>query len=240
MSASVATPVPPLIVAHGGAGCGKSFVINLMTQWQERILRTSGDDPNQPYILKCAFTGTAASIIHGQTLHNAFSFSFGNNFYSLSDKTRDARRRLLKNLKIVIIDEFSMVKADMLYQLDLRLKELKEAYDSPFGGVAVFLFGDLLQLRPTAAKYIFDEPANEQFQLSYAIQSLWEMFKVVNLTYNHRQGSDKEYASLLNRMRIGNTTEEDIELLETRVMKKEDPRIPKDALYLSECRCKQD
>ena len=60
-----------------------------------------------------------------------------------------------------MIDEFSMVKADMLCQLDLRLKECKGAYDSPFGGVAVFMFGDLLQLRPTAVKYIFDEPANE-------------------------------------------------------------------------------
>ena len=104
-----------------------------MTQCQERILRTSGDDPNQPYILKCAFTGTAASIIEGQTLHHAFSFSFGNEFFSLNDKTRDERRMSLKNLKILVIDEFSMVKADMLYQLDLRLKEVKENYDVPFG-----------------------------------------------------------------------------------------------------------
>ena len=59
------------------------------------------------------------------------------------------------------IDEFSMEKSDMLYQLDLRQKELKEKYDVPFGGVAVFLFGDLLQLRPTAARCIFDEPSNE-------------------------------------------------------------------------------
>ena len=110
-----------------------------MTQWQERILRTAGDDPSHPYILKCAFTGTAASIIEGQTLHHAFSFSFGNEFYSLSDKVRDDRRRLLKNLKIVVIDEFSMVKSDMLYQLDLRLKELKEVDDVPFGGSCCFL-----------------------------------------------------------------------------------------------------
>ena len=116
-------PIPPQIVVHGGAGCGKSFVINMMTQWQEHILRTFGDDPNHPYILKCAFTGTAASIIEGQTLHHAFSFSFGNEFFSFADKVRDDRRRLLKNLKILVIDEFSMVKSDMLYQLDLRLKE---------------------------------------------------------------------------------------------------------------------
>ena len=44
------TSPPPLIVAHGGAGCGKSHVINLMTQWQEHILRKSGDNPNHPYV----------------------------------------------------------------------------------------------------------------------------------------------------------------------------------------------
>ena len=226
-------PVPPLIVVHAGAGCGKSFVINLMTQWQERILRTAGDDPSHPYILKCAFTGTAASIIEGQTLHHAFSFSFGNEFYSLSDKVRDDRRRLLKNLKIVVIDEFSMVKSDMLYQLDLRLKELKEVYDQPFGGVSIFLFGDLLQLRPTAAKYIFDDPTNEQFRITHAIESLWEQFKVVNLTYNHRQGNDKSYADILNRIRVGEMTDEDISILHTRVMDHNDPKLPKDAIYIS-------
>ena len=110
-----------------------------MTQWQEHILRTPGDDPHQPYILKCAFTGTAAAIIQGQTLHHAFSLSFGNEFFSLSDKIRDERRRMLKNLTILVIDEFSMVKSDMLYQLDLRLKELKEVDDVPFGGSCCFL-----------------------------------------------------------------------------------------------------
>ena len=78
-----------------------------MTQWQERILRNSGDDPNQPFILKCAFTGTAASIIEGQTLHHSFSFSFGNEFFSLNDKTRDDRRKSFTNLKILVIYEFS-------------------------------------------------------------------------------------------------------------------------------------
>jgi len=136
-------------------------------------------------------------------------------------------------LKILVIDEFSMVKSDMLYQLDLRLKELKEVYDLPFGGVFVFLFGDLLQLRPTAAKYIFDEPSNEQFQLADSIDSLWAKFEVVNLTYNHRQGNDKSYADILNRARIGELTDDDIRILETRVMERDDPNLPKDAIYIS-------
>ena len=134
---------------------------------------------------------------------------------------------------MLVIDEFSMVKSDMLYQLDLRLKELKENYEAPFGGVAIFFFGDLLQLRPTAAKCIFDEPRNQQFQITHAIEPLWDLFKVINLRYNHRQGGDKVYANLLNRMRIGETTREDIELLQTRVLAEDDPRVPIEAIFLS-------
>ena len=73
-------------------------------------------------------------------MHNAFSFSFGNEFLSLGDKSRDEKRKILENLQIVIIDEYSMIKSDMLYQLDLRLKEIKQRSDIPFGGVSVFLF----------------------------------------------------------------------------------------------------
>ena len=58
-------------------------------------------------------------------------------------------------------------------------------------------------------------------------------FEVVNLTYNHRQGSDKIYADLLNRMRVGETTEMDVKLLESRVMTSDDPRLPKEAIFLS-------
>ena len=48
----------------------------------------------------------------------------------------------------MIIDEISMVKSDLLFQLDMRLKEVTHKIDTPFGGVAIFAFGDLLQLRP--------------------------------------------------------------------------------------------
>ena len=134
---------PPLVIVQGGAGTGKSTVINVLSQQMEKILRTSGDNPDHPYIIKAAFTGTAAANIKGQTLHNAFSFSFGNEFYTLGDKARDERRCQLENLMVVIIDEFSMMKADMLYQLDLRLREVKEKPDLHFGGVSIFLFGDI-------------------------------------------------------------------------------------------------
>ena len=226
-------PKAPLLIVQGGAGSGKSTVIEAMSQQVEKILRTSGDNPNCPYIIRAAFTGTAAANIQGQTMHSAFSFNFGNEYLSLGDKSRDERRTMLENLKIVIVDEYSMIKADMLYQLDLRLKELKQRNDLPFGGVAIFLFGDILQLRPVQARYIFEEPISERFQLSYHLDSLWKKFDVVMLRINHRQGEDKKYADILNRIRIGDIQEEDVKCLAERVRAQNHPDIPEEALVIT-------
>ena len=166
-------------------------------------------------------------------MHSAFSFNFGNEYLSLGDKSRDERRTLLENLQLVVVDEYSMIKADMLYQLDLRLKELKQRNDLPFGGVSVFLFGDLLQLRPVQARYIFEEPISETFKLSYHLDPLWQKFDVVMLRTNHRQGEDKEYADILNRIRIGDIQQTDMNHLKERVREINHPDIPKDALVIT-------
>ena len=102
-----------------------------------------------------------------------------------------------------------MVKADMLYQLDLKLQELKERVGIPFGGVSVLLFGDMLQLRPVLGAFAFEKPHNPEFHATYELQNRWEMFKVINLEENHRQGKDREYAETLNRIRIGAMTEDE-------------------------------
>ena len=231
----IARTTPPLLIVQGGAGTGKSTVIDVLSQQMEKILRTTGDNPDHPYIIKAAFTGTAAANIKGQTMHNAFSFSFGNEFFSLGDKARDERRNLLENLKVVIIDEYSMIKSDMLYQLDLRLREIKNQPDLFFGGVSVFLFGDILQLRPVSAYYMFEKPSSSTFLLVFLIKSLWNQFGVVILRHNHRQGKDKQYADILNRVRIGEFTEQDVKALETRVRPLNHPDIPRDALVVT-CR----
>ena len=205
------------IMIHGGAGSGKSTVINILKQWVHIILQTSGDSPDSPYILITGPTGTAAANIKGQTLHTAFGFSFGNEHFSLSDKKRDEKRTLLQNLQLVIIDEISMVKADQLYQLDMRLREVTQKPNKLFGQVAVFAFGDMLQLRPCQARYIFQEPRCEDYHLSYHSRTHWQSFEAINLEENHRQDSDKSYAEILNRIRIGQVLEEDLDILRTRV-----------------------
>jgi hypothetical protein len=109
-----------------------------------------------------------------------------------------------------------MVKADMLYQLNLRLQEIKQN-PSIFGGVSVILLGDLMQIQPVRAKWIFQEPQSDTFKDSYNSQNLWEQFTVIELNKNHRQGADGQYADLLNRIRFGYQTSEDLATLNDRV-----------------------
>ena len=109
-----------------------------------------------------------------------------------------------------------MMKADMLNQLNLRLQEIKQN-KKDFGGVSILLFGDLMQLQPVKARWIFDEPRNPSFALSYTVRSLWSLFEVVELKTNHRQGDNKDYAELLNRVRIGIHTNTDLEIFRSRV-----------------------
>ena len=95
----ISYPKAPLVMVHGGAGSGKSTLINVMSQYVHNILLQDGDDLDCPYVLLSAFTGTAAANINGQTLHTLFSFNFGAGFLSLSDKMRDLKRNLYKKFE---------------------------------------------------------------------------------------------------------------------------------------------
>ena len=225
--------IPPLLIIQGGAGAGKSLLIKAISQWLEKNLRQAGDDPDKPYVLITAHTGSAASNVDGMTLHSAFNFNFGNEFMSLGDKTRDEKREHLKNLKMVIVDELSLLKADMLYQLDLRLKELKQNTEVAFGGCSILLFGDILQLKPVMAPFIFEQPKSATYNLPHLIDPLWQKFKVLFLNQNHRQGEDRAYAEILNRIRTGEQTEADCNILKQRVRKESASDLPLDALYIN-------
>ena len=228
----VKRPSPPYIVVQGGAGSGKSFVINTMTEWMERLFRQTGDNPNYPYILRLAYTGTAANIINGQTIHSTLRLRFGNKFESLTSKEAATMREQLCNLQALEIDEYSLLRPDMVNQIDLRPKEVKLRPGVMFGGVAIFLFGDIMQLKPVSGKYIFEEPAHESYKFSNSLDPLWDNFDKYFLTFNHRQGEDLIFSEMLNRIRVGRPSDADIELLKTRVFPVNDPQVPRDALYL--------
>ena len=133
---------------------------------------------------------------------------------------------------MIIIDEVSMVKSDMLYQLDLKLQELTERVNIPFGGIAILDLGDILQLRPVLGRFAFEKPINPEFHATFELHNRWELFSVLNLEVNHRQGEDKPYAEMLNRIRVGKMTEEDTSKLKTRVRPKNHPDLKEVNLFI--------
>jgi hypothetical protein len=210
------TFVPPVrLIIHGGAGSGKSNVIRALSKWAEKTLCKAGDHPNKPRVLLLAPTGMAASIIGGTTMHSAFQLNFGNILSPLTDGKLDEFRTNLADLKLIIIDEMSMVKSDQLYQIHDRLNTIFQS-TLPFSGKSVVLVGDLLQLEPVMGNAIFDKPQLKKYFHLDENFPLWEEFEVIVLKHNHRQGEGNEWANTLNRLRVGRIEPDDVAVLQSR------------------------
>ena len=100
----------------------------------------------------------------------------------------------------------------MLKFIHLRLQEIK-SNNLPFGGVNVITVGDLYQLKPVMGQFVFEDYRNNYGPLA---TNLWtEHFKIYELTEIMRQKDDKKFAQLLNRLRIGAHTKNDIKILKS-------------------------
>ena len=88
----------------------------------------------------------------------------------------------------------------------------------------------IFQLQPVLGRHIFQKPKCQDYHLAYGdgTGTLWQSFCVVILAENHRQGEDREFEDMLNRMRVGKQTLEDIERLRTRVRPENHPDITSD------------
>ena len=83
----------------------------------------------------------------------------------------------------------------------------------PFGGLSTMWVGDILQLQPVKARFIFEEPKDPKLAEHFGEKSLWHSLESVTLRHNHRQGENSAWTQTLNRIRIGEPTSEDIALL---------------------------
>ena len=85
----------------------------------------------------------------------------------------------------------------------------------------------MIQLKPVRGRYIFQQPSCPEYHQAYGdgTDSLWRSFSIINLTHNHRQGEDREYADVLNRIRVGELNQEDKALLNERVREEDHPDI---------------
>ena len=124
------------------------------------------------------------------------------------------------------------MKCQVGYALPTGLQEITGKIGTSFGGVAIFAFGDMMQLKPCMGRFVCDEPISNAFKITHSINPRWRMFKSLILETNHRQGNDKPYADLMNRIRVGKHTEQDIALLKSRVRLANQPDLKKADLYI--------
>ena len=128
---------PSPILVTGEAGTGKSTLVN--------YIRYYGGIENTAIL---APTGVAALNVGGQTIHSFFRFPFKIiDENALADQRKN---RLWKKVKLIIIDEISMVRADMLDGMDIILRKAQDSRQ-PFGGCKILLVGDFYQLPPVIA-----------------------------------------------------------------------------------------
>jgi ATP-dependent exoDNAse (exonuclease V) alpha subunit len=175
----------------GKAGTGKSTLL--------RDLRKE-----HPDMVVCAPTGMAAINVGGQTIHSLFKINPKIVDPEDLDEIYGWRADALRATKRVVIDEISMVRADMVSLIDARLRAVTGS-SRPFGGKQMILFGDMFQLPPVArapelVSYLDNMFGGPYFFLNPLVQEA--DFRLVELEKVYRQ-SDPRFINILNDIRAG-------------------------------------
>jgi len=151
-------------------------------------------------------TGVAAINAKGVTLHSFFQLPFtpfipGSDLGDRRFKLSKEKRNIIKNLDLLIIDEISMVRSDVLDSIDLVLRSFKNS-PKPFGGVQLLMIGDLHQLSPVVKrneweilKNYYDSP---YFFSSHSLKNT--EFITIELKHIYRQ-KDEKFINILNKLR---------------------------------------
>ena len=185
------------VFVTGRAGTGKSTLLNHLN-WN-----------TEKQIVICAPTGVAALNVGGQTIHSLFRLPIGLIADHEIDQN-DATRKLLNTIDTLVVDEVSMVSADLLDAIDRSLRQARKKPFTPFGGVQVVLFGDPYQLAPVPGD------ADERAYFADHYRSLWffdakvwaeASLRIFELGQIHRQ-NDADFKFMLNAVRHGQVTAE--------------------------------
>ena len=213
------------IFLTGKAGTGKTT-----------FLRTLKERSNKRNII-VAPTGVAAINAGGMTIHSFFQlplspFVPNSNIKNRFDYSKE-KRKIMRTLDLFIIDEISMVRADVLDAIDSVLRRFREP-NKPFGGVQLLMIGDLQQLTPVVTpeeeellKHYYETP---YFFGSKALCSI--SYVTIELTHVYRQ-QDDTFISLLNNIREGKTTATDLQRLNERYNPAFQPKNGSDYIRLT-------
>ena len=204
-----------LIFLTGKAGTGKTTLLKYI---KENTFKQ---------ISVVAPTGVAAINAGGSTIHSFFQFPFTPFLPALKEngemdtskslhalKYNSQRLAIFRNLELLVIDEISMVRADLLDQIDATLRHTRKKAYSPFGGVQVLLIGDMYQLPPVVQQEEW-KLLNQIYPSAYFFDSLVMRRNppvYIELDKIYRQ-SEQTFIQLLNKVRNNNLDQQTLELL---------------------------
>jgi ATP-dependent exoDNAse (exonuclease V) alpha subunit len=195
--------IRPNVFITGPGGAGKSFairkVINVATKLGRKFQVT-------------ATTGQASTLLpDAVTLHSFSGLGKGTitmeQLIDLYKNDKTSRFRKWKDLDLLIIDEVSMLGARFLAKVNYAAQIGRNNFNDLFGGIQIVAVGDFLQLPAIGDQMAFTSPIWEQLS-----------FKTFYLTLIHRQKGDTSFQHLCNRLRMGEQTEADIQMLESHVI----------------------
>jgi ATP-dependent exoDNAse (exonuclease V) alpha subunit len=202
----------------GKAGTGKSTLLQLFK------------NTTRKKTVVVAPTGIAALNVGGQTIHSFFGF--GPRLMQKHEIKRRFNKKLYENIEVLIIDEISMVRADIMDNMDYFLR-LNRDNSKPFGGVQVVLFGDLFQLPPVVSspeEQLYFQTYYKGPYFFYAKVFDNEAFKLdlIELRKIYRQ-EERHFIRLLETVRTNRMDYEDLEDLNLRY----DPKFESGDNYIT-------
>jgi ATP-dependent DNA helicase PIF1 len=208
------------LLVTGRAGTGKSTLLRLLKKTSRKK------------IVFLAPTGIAALNIQGQTLHSFFHLPPRLVESPALDWPKNAKT--IKSIDTLVIDEISMVRADVMDHIDFQLKRVRQSKQL-FGGVQVVLFGDLFQLPPVLSgpfekQYFSKVYPSPYFFDAHCLHS-FPAFEFYELQQVHRQ-SQKFFIQWLEQIRRQRMDEETLDNFNSRVLEP-GQSVPDGAIVLS-------
>ncbi len=200
------------VFVTGRAGTGKSTLLRYFRSTTRRRVAV------------LAPTGVAALNAGGQTIHSFFGWRPDITPARVS-RVGGEKARLYQQLETLVIDEVSMVRADLLDCVDRFLRLNGPRPGEPFGGLQMIFIGDLYQLPPVAGEVELRAlSALYKTPYFFSAHSLQELdFELIELEKVYRQKEDPEFLEILNAVRIGAVTDSQLARLNQRFLPRFEP-----------------